>query len=540
MKKTRQYSLLAIVLAVSLLSSCTQDDDSSRSSVSPALEKGIVVSVSDGLYGSQGGTRAIPNGMETVFEQGDAIGVFAVDAEGKVVRSNVKYVCNGVNWNVDATTTVPVLFSNEYSYYAYYPYQADLSELAAGIAEGETVAASTADAFFEELTANWEVKDNQKAKADYVASDLMVAKGVPNATVGDFAIDFNMTHQMGLVLLSFGEMTRMVDASITWKEPVTQTCKGETQPYVWNGIGRYIFNPASTTAKLFTASDDSWIQAVRMSERGHYKEYKIEATKSYTLAVGDIVWTDGSFSKTVEYDKFYDKRPMGVIGYLGNDDVVDGITDANGKRRYTHGIIVGTWAIKNRFANATSYNLYGEDPELFVNCNRYSLCHYDYCGLEKTRWMQEKNTDGVKYELANLVKNYGKPVPEYNNSGWYVGSIGQWEGIIRQMCNSAINFASLNNEIGNAVDNYKWSWVGNFRTFMSKVGYEYYWPYDGNTTNFWAVNDAIIGTSSVHSTGIFAAVRSVRDDRNVGGRYLYYAKISMTEGNVFTFPIISF
>ena len=252
------------------------------------------------------------------------------------------------------------------------------------------------------------------------------------------------------------------------------------------------------------------------------------------------MWTDGSFSKTVEYDKFYDKRPMGVIGYLGNDDVVDGITDANGKRRYTHGIIVGTWAIQNRFANATSYNLYGENPELFVNCNRYSLCHYDYCGLEKTRWMQEQNTDGVKYELANRVKNYGKPVPEYNNSGWYIGSIGQWEGIIRQMCNSAINFASLNNEIGNAVANYQWSWVGNFRTLMSKVGYEYYWPYNGNTTNFWAVNEAIIGTSSVHSTGNFAAVRSVRNDNNEGGRYLYYAKIAMTEGNVFTFPIISF
>ena len=260
------------------------------------------------------------------------------------------------------------------------------------------------------------------------------------------------------------------------------------------------------------------------------------------MEVGDIVWNDGSFSKTVEYDKFYDKRPMGVIGYLGNDDVVDGITDANGKRRYTHGIIVGTSAIQNRFANATSYNLYGANPELFVNCNRYSLCHYDYCGLEKTRWMQEKNTDGVKYELANRVKNYGKPVPEYNNSGWYIGSIGQWEGIIRQMGNSAINFASLNNEIGNAVDNYKWSWVGNFRTLMSKVGYEYYWPnYILNGAYyFWTVNEAIIGTSSVHSTGNFAAVRSVKNDNNEGGRYLYYAKISMTEGNVFTFPIISF
>ena len=142
MKKTRQYSLLAIVLAVSLLSSCTQDDDSSRSSASPALEKGIVVSVSDGLYGSQGGTRAIPNGMETVFEQGDAIGVFAVDAEGKVVRSNVKYVCNGVNWNLDNATTVPVQFDAGNSYYAYFPYQADLSSLSPSVAEGKTVTVS--------------------------------------------------------------------------------------------------------------------------------------------------------------------------------------------------------------------------------------------------------------------------------------------------------------------------------------------------------------------------------------------------------------
>ena len=138
MKKTRLYSLLAIVLAVSLLSSCTHDDDSSCSSVSPSLARGIAVSVSDGQFEPLGGTRAIPDGLETVFEQGDAIGVFAVDAEGKVVRSNVKYVCNGVNWNVDDDATVPIQFDSDYSYFAYYPYQADLTTLAPGVAENES------------------------------------------------------------------------------------------------------------------------------------------------------------------------------------------------------------------------------------------------------------------------------------------------------------------------------------------------------------------------------------------------------------------
>ena len=524
MKKTRQYSLLAIVLAVSLLSSCTQDDDSSRSSASPALEKGIVVSVSDGLYGSQGGTRAIPNGMETVFEQGDAIGVFAVDAEGKVVRSNVKYVCNGVNWNLDNATTVPVQFDAGNSYYAYFPYQADLSSLSPSVAEGKTVdAASTADAFFEELTSNWVVKDNQKTKADYLASDLMVAKGIPNATVGDFAIDFNMLHQMGLVLLSFGEMTREVDASITWTEPVTKSFKGESQPYDWNGICRYIVKP--NVEKELTASDDTWTKKVKVSTKGCFREYKINGSMGYTLAVGDIAWSDGSFSKTMQYDRYYDKRPIGIVAHLGSDNVTG--LDTDGKLRYTHGVIVATSPVGNFQMFNTNGQSIADKSSAFVMCNSYELAAKDFGGLKKTDFLHSLG-DGF---LAAKVRAYGRKAPSaYKNSGWYVGSAGQWCQMMSDLTGAT---AFLNNWKANGnepnwnnrgVDaNIKGTLIGEYR--LGKVTSDYY---------SWG-NSQLITTSSVGTGGNFIAFAFAGN----GNTYAYLTTIANTT-NGWTFPIYSF
>ena len=526
MKKTRQYSLLAIVLAVSLLSSCTQDDDSSRSSVSPALEKGIVVSVSDGLYGSQGGTRAIPNGMETVFEQGDAIGVFAVDAEGKVVRSNVKYVCNGVNWNLDNATTVPVQFDAGNSYYAYFPYQADLSSLSPSVAEGKTVDAATADGFFAELTDNWEVKDNQKLRADYVASDLMVAKGTHTASAGDYGVSFEMFHQMGMVLLSFGEMTRMVDAGITWKEPITQTFKGEVQPFVWNGVCRYIVNPANSTAKTLTASDDTWTKDVRVSQRGHYREYKIEALVGYKLAVGDIAWSDGSFSKTMQYDRYYDKRPIGIVAHLGSDDITGTYTD-KGKLRLTHGIVVGTAPVYGTMFTTNDQSIADKNSELFAKCNRYRLAAIDMGGKAKSDYLATLGSD----KLAAKVAAWSRTAPgSYDNSGWYVGSAGQW---CQMMSDLTGNTAFLNNWKANdnepnwnnrGVDaNIKGTLIGEYR--LGKVTSDYY---------SWG-NSQLITTSSVGTGGNFIAFAFAGNNST----YAYLTTIANTT-NGWTFPIYSF
>ena len=577
MRKKRLFGLLSVLGMAAVLVSCTQDEIEQKSAQrQTAAQNTIGISVVDGLFQGRGSTRAIVGGLDdpddpesfneyrTTFEAGDAIGVFDVDKDGKIVRSNVKYVCNGTRWNIDDDATEPVEFYDDHSYYAYYPYMPDLKsndpdkegddktvelDPDGKIAENSTVTAGAeAGEFFKDVTANWVVLDNQGGetlinKTNYVLSDLMVAKGVRTEGADKYTIEFKMKHQMGLVMLSFGVMERVVDSQIKWNEPVTQTFKGTTRPYVVQGKARYIVNPAAATPKLITASDDTWKQTVFVKERGHYQEYRIEGSKGYTLAVGDVVWTDGSFSKTVEYDKFYDKRPMGIIAYLGNDNVVDVVTDANGKRRYSHGIIMGTYAVQGQFANAL-YDHYTLCPEYFVNCNRYTLCHYDYGGLEKTRWMQSQNTEGaIKYPVANLVKNYNKAVPKYNNSGWYIGSVGQWEGIMKQLANSRIDYSKATAEIGSVINdnNYKWSWLPNFVARINKVGYEYYWPRNNDNTSLMPGSYHYIITSSVKASGLSITLYA-NSDGYVANRWFYYSFRSMNDNTSlsFTYPLISF
>ena len=577
MRKTRLFGLLSVLGIAAALTSCTQDEIEQKSAQRQTNpDNAIGINVVDGMFAGEGSTRAIVGALDdpddpesfneyrTTFEAGDAIGVFDVDKYGKIVRSNVKYVCNGTRWNIDDDATVPVEFYDDHTYYAYYPYMPDLKSTDPDkegndktveldpdgkIAENSTVTAGAeAGEFFKDLTANWVVLDNQGGetlinKAGYVLSDLMVAKGVRTEGADKYTIEFKMKHQMGLVILNFGVMERVVDSQIKWNEPVTQTFKGTTRPYVVQGKARYIVNPASPTPKLITASDGTWKQTVFVKERGHYQEYRIEGSKGYTLQIGDIVWSDGSFTKKVEYDKFYDKRPIGIIGYLGNDNVVDGKTDENGKRRYSHGIIVATMGIQTQYAN-NLYDLQAASPENFTNCNRYSLCHYDYCGLEKTRWMQEQNTsDNIKFVLADKVKNYSKPVPKYNNSGWYIGSVGQWEGIIKQMCNNAIDYSTTDDLIGtaSALSGKTWSWLLRFHSRMSKVGYEYFWP--RNSDNSFLVGNAnhYIITSSVNGSGNSVTLWPTNQNAAEYRYFTYhYRKMNENTALSYCFPLISF
>jgi len=392
------------------------------------------------------------------------------------------------------------------------------------VAEGKTVDAATADGFFAELTSNWVVKDNQKTKADYLASDLMVAKGIPNATVGDFAIDFNMLHQMGLVLLSFGEMTREVDASITWTEPVTKSFKGESQPYDWNGICRYIVKP--NVEKELTASDDTWTKKVKVSTKGCFREYKINGSMGYTLAVGDIAWSDGSFSKTMQYDRFYDKRPIGIVAHLGSDDITGTYTD-KGKLRLTHGIVVGTAPVYGTMFTTNDQSIADKNSELFAKCNRYRLAAIDMGGKAKSDYLATLGSD----KLAAKVAAWSRTAPgSYDNSGWYVGSAGQW---CQMMSDLTGNTAFLNNWKANdkepnwnnrGVDaNIKGTLIGEYR--LGKVTSDYY---------SWG-NSQLITTSSVGTGGNFIAFAFAGN----GNTYAYLTTIANTT-NGWTFPIYSF
>ena len=128
---------------------------------------------------------------KTAFDANEAIGLYVVDNNNKVVASNVKVTkaANGT-WNMSSK----VLKLAKYHYFAYYPYSTTAPTVDA--------TASDATAFFADKVSKWRVKADQSAKsaADLKAQDLQVAKGVVGKDAS--TLTFAMSHQMGLAVLN--------------------------------------------------------------------------------------------------------------------------------------------------------------------------------------------------------------------------------------------------------------------------------------------------------------------------------------------------
>ena len=128
---------------------------------------------------------------KTAFDANEAIGLYVVDNNNKVVASNVKVTkaANGT-WNMSSK----VLKLAKYHYFAYYPYSTTAPTVDA--------TASDATAFFADKVSKWPVKADQSAKsaADLKDQDLQVAKGVVGSDAS--TLTFAMSHQMGLAVLN--------------------------------------------------------------------------------------------------------------------------------------------------------------------------------------------------------------------------------------------------------------------------------------------------------------------------------------------------
>ena len=127
---------------------------------------------------------------KTAFDVNEAIGLYVVDNNNKVVAKNVKVIkaANGT-WKMSSK----VLKLAKYHYFAYYPYSTTAPTVDA--------TASDATAFFADKVSKWPVKADQSAPsaADLKAQDLQVAKGVVGKDAS--TLTFAMSHQMGLAVL---------------------------------------------------------------------------------------------------------------------------------------------------------------------------------------------------------------------------------------------------------------------------------------------------------------------------------------------------
>ena len=212
---------------------------------------------------------------KTAFDANEAIGLYVVDNNNKVVASNVKVTkaANGT-WNMSSK----VLKLAKYHYFAYYPYSTTAPTVDA--------TASDATAFFADKVSKWRVEADQSASsaADLKAQDLQVAKGVVGSDAS--TLTFAMSHQMGLAVLNLeaknivktrkfnnnnytyyypnlsGRATSIsksdyTDSSDKQKVMASNNFSGSNKPYKTSTANRYIQVVKPGTPYSYSAADQA-------------------------------------------------------------------------------------------------------------------------------------------------------------------------------------------------------------------------------------------------------------------------------------------
>lgn len=255
---------LFLSMTVILLAACSQEEVEQVKEDTPALLK-VMVNQS-----AQPSTRASIKKFTTTFEAGDTIGLFAVDeGSDQLIYINVPYTYNGTTWEV-SDPEQKVYFSENFKYFAYYPYQKKIEdkipfkeeETTSHEENGtdywhyliDTTTSTDAPYFFEELISRWEPQIYQNTKENFNASDLMVGAGTKNNE--NASVSFTMNHQMGLIRI---DVYDVIDPQDNKYELHTLSSNQdysnwfpENPPYN-NGNGQYLYYIAKPSdQELFT------------------------------------------------------------------------------------------------------------------------------------------------------------------------------------------------------------------------------------------------------------------------------------------------
>lgn len=163
-----------------------------------------------------------------LFNDNEAIGLYAVSKDGKVVIPNVK-LTKGQDGHWKTENDQRFLFTTNYSYFAYYPYRNSPDPL------DVNVNAATPDEFFKDMITNWNPVKEQTTEDVLLKQDLQVAKGVIKGDAS--TLTFNMAHSMGLAVLNLKSK----------EVPVKRTFTTNNYTYYFPKLeGRVTTKPATT------------------------------------------------------------------------------------------------------------------------------------------------------------------------------------------------------------------------------------------------------------------------------------------------------
>lgn len=447
----------SLLIAAATLAGCSQSDlpGADDNDIRPGAA--LTVQVTDGGYspaeGTRADTRATENGNRTEFTAGDRIGLYAV--KNNAVVAECANLCltltadasagGTLSWTPPTGTELWYEGANAgITYYAYYPYQENMTGKV-------TATATSATDFFQPLMDSWTPAADQSTYALYTAQDLMTGSGTlgGGASAGTLAI--TLSHRMALAVIETpGTKYTFTNGSPSVSEYTVSTVPGLTfygfTPCAMaDGSHRYLVRPAATTqlwgSYTFAGGKTKDFSFTPASNEGAYKKYTVDggSTKvieiSHELQAGDFYMKDGSLvGKDETLSEAQKANCLGVVFYVADITQNDPLLEKE-HSGCKHGLVVALQdAGGNSHWSAECENITTEwlskqagDPYGITTLKTNNKEQ----GYANTKVLAAYNASDKVSGNSNLavlsvgfIVNYSTdhPAPA-NSSGWYLPSV---------------------------------------------------------------------------------------------------------------------
>ena len=475
-------------------------------------------------------------------------GLFVVNEKNNVIAANVKLTListsSGTSWSLPAGSKLK--FSPKYCYFVYYPYQnqTSLAGLPAVNTTVSDVSISSSTQFFADAIAIWK---SSKITADQSTlkmmndCDLQIGK----ATLDDdgCSVSFKMEHAMGLAILNRESKsvpkhyTLIGYPSYTWDNgtttliPSATLSNGQKLYATTNTQGVKVIPPSAAFPFSSTSKEnDAWSGDVNITAAANgvgTGTAKIKATKvdyTYTMAVGDIYYSDGAMTHQSEA-LASGKTPIGIVGYIGSDYWTEKDVVISRKKVGGHALVMclKTIGSTGKTSIGTGYAWYSSNTDAGrTKINNKDLLVKSY-----------NETYGSGYtETAALIKQWGSAAAaayqaqNYNTlpanstkcTGWFLPTAGQYYAVMTTL---GTPFSSDWTGIwdGNTSTHPKLGFFSNMTTVTKNINDKLKKVGDSNHTEFfgsvntWAWTSSEL--SSTYAVGIDSGVNNSKGSGSV-------------------------
>ena len=486
-------------------------------------------------------------------------GLFVVNEKNKVIEANVQLTYDGTSWSLP--TGSKLKFSPQYSYFVYYPYQdqASLAGLPAVNTTVSDVSISSSTQFFADAIATWKehkIATDQSTPDKMNACDLQIGKA--SLDEDGCSVSFKMEHAMGLAVLNresksvpkhyilsgYPSYTYTWDNGTTTLIPSDILSNSQKLYATTNTQGVKVIPPsAESSFSSKSTGNDAWTGDVKITAAANgvgTGTAMIKATKvdyTYTMAVGDIYYSDGAMTHQSEA-LASGKTPIGIVGYLGSDYWTE--KGVSGKGGHALVMCLKTIGSTGKTSIGTGYAWYSSN----IDAGRTKVTsksdivnsYYQSYGSGYTETNALILKWGQNAAAAYQAQNY-KTLPANSSkcTGWFLPTAGQYYAVMTTL---GAPFSDDWTGIwdGNTSTHPKLGFFNTMTTVTTNINNKLKKVGDSNYTEFFGDINTWAWTSSEFSSTDAVFIDSGVDDSKGSGS----VRFSNGYGKTFTLPVRPF